>query len=193
MFLGMLAGDGCLPVKHNGGGHRIYPICFYNTNKEYVKLFYELFSKLFDIKGTIRVRKRPNKQPLWEFEKYSVKTFKTITDEFEICCGKKALNVKIPSFILNGNNSLKKHFFLGLLITDGGIKKDGDLIFHSASKDLIHDLKKLIKDVWAFDKKVKTYLQNSKFKSYQLTLKRSESSQVLSEMPPSHNPVLRRS
>ena len=32
MFLGMFAGDGCLSIKHNGGGYRIYPIGFYNTN-----------------------------------------------------------------------------------------------------------------------------------------------------------------
>ena len=191
MFLGMFVGDGCLSINHNGEGYRIYPIGFYNTNKEYVKFFQKLFFKLFKLEGSIRCTKRNNKKDLWEFQKYSVKIYKLLNEDFEIFCGKKALNVKIPSFILKGNDSVKKNFFLGLLITDGGIRKDGDITFHSASPNLINDLKKLINDVWGFDKNVKEYVQKGKFKSYQINLKRSESSIILSEMPSWHNLALR--
>ena len=31
IFLGMLSGDGCLPIKHNGEGYRDYAVQFYNT------------------------------------------------------------------------------------------------------------------------------------------------------------------
>ena len=43
LFLGMLSGDGCLSISHNGEGYRNYPINFCNTNKEIVKLFDDLF------------------------------------------------------------------------------------------------------------------------------------------------------
>ncbi len=181
LLLGMFAGDGCLPIKHNGERYRIYPISFYNTNKKYVKLFSDLFTKLFVIKGKIRSRERKNKKILWEFEKYSVELYKMINEDFEIACGKKALNVRMPSFILKGKNILKKNFFLGLLLTDGGIKKTGEIIFHLASKGMLNDLKEIINDLWDFNVQIKEYVQREKFRSYQLTLKRKESSIILQE------------
>jgi hypothetical protein len=181
LLLGMFAGDGCLSIKHNGQGYRCYPINFYNTNKKYVKLFSDLFLELFQTEGKTRFRQRTNKKDLWEFEKYSVKLYNIFNNEFEIANGKKALNVSIPSFILNGNKELKKNFFLGLLITDGGIRKERDIIFHLASKNLIQDLKTLITDVWGFDRKIKKYTQKDKYISYQLTLNRKESFKILSD------------
>jgi intein/homing endonuclease len=194
LFLGMFAGDGCLSVCYNGEGYRIYPIRFFNTNKRIVELFSDLFSELFNVEGKIRFRDRENKKTLWEFEKYSVEIYKIINKDFEIFCGKKALNVRIPSFVRRGNKNIKKHFFLGLLITDGSIRKEGDILFHSASKQLIYDLSKLINDVWKIDKPAKHYLQQNKFNSYQLNLNKRESSIVLAQlkqMPWWHNLVLR--
>lgn len=191
LLLGMFAGDGCLSISHNGDGYRIYPIRFFNINKKYVELFDSLFFKVFDKKGTITGRKRANKKILWEFRLYSVELYKFINVELEIANGKKALSVRIPSFIRLGNNALKQHFFLGLLITDGGIRTRGDIIFHSASKQLINDLQKLILDVWCFDRVVRDYIQKDRFKSYQLTLNKGESSLVLLNLPRWHNLVLR--
>ena len=179
LFLGMFAGDGCLSIKHDGRGYRIYPITFYNTNKEYVCLFGELFFKLFNIKGSIRCRERKGKLPLWEFEKYSVKLYTLINNDLEISNGKKALSVKVPSYILTGSIQVKKQFFLGLLITDGGIRADGTIIFHSASEDLLIGINTLIKSVWGFNLKLKSYIQRGKFKSYQLTLNKGNSSEIL--------------
>jgi intein/homing endonuclease len=191
LFLGMFAGDRCLSISRNGEGYRIYPIRFFNTNKNYVDIFHDLFFKLFNIEGVIRGRERGNKLVLWEFEKYSVEIYKIINIDFEIVCGKKALNVRIPSFILNGTNKIKKHFFLGLLITDGGIRKNKSIIFHSASESLISDMQKLIKDVWDIDNSFKHYLQKEKYHSYQLNLNKEESSIILAQMPTWHNLVLR--
>jgi len=191
LFLGMFVGDGCLSIKCNGNGYRIYPISFYNTNRYYVKLFSKLFLKLFGVVGKIKARRRCGKLLLWEFEKYSVELYKIINKDFEIFCGKKATNVKIPSFILNGNKIIKKYFFYGLLITDGGIRKNGTIIFHLGSRKLIYGLKNLIKNTFMLDKEVKVYLQNSRFISYQLNLNKEESSGILSQMPRSHNLVVR--
>ena len=191
LFLGMFAGDGCLSISHNGEGYRIYPLRFYNTNKKLVELFSDLFFKLFGLRGKIRGRKRENKQILWGFEKYSIRLYKIVNVDFEIPCGKKALKVGIPTFILKGDKEVKKHFFLGLLVTDGSIRKSGDIMFHLASHRLIYDLKALIKDIWGINRQVRTYLQRGKFNSYQLTLNKSESSLVLPQLPTWHNLVLR--
>jgi len=111
LFLGLFVGDGGLSFKHNGEGYRIYPISFYNTNIDLVELFHSLFFNLFNIKGNIRSRDRKNKLKLWEFEKYSKDIYAILNQEFEIPYGKKALNVKIPSFILSSSDEIKKNFF----------------------------------------------------------------------------------
>ena len=187
----MFIGDGCLSVSRNGEGYRIYPIRFFNTNKKLALLFGNLFSRLFNLEGKLTSVKRKDKAILWMFSKYSVELFKIINKDFEVPCGKKASVVRIPSFILEGDGELKKYFFVGLLITDGSRRKRGDILFHCASKKLMEDLSILIKDLWGFERQVKYYLQQGKFHSYQLTLNKSESSIILAELPPWHNPVLR--
>jgi hypothetical protein len=101
LFLGMLVGDGCLPIKHNGDGNRVYPVLFYNTNKSMTNLFHSLFYDLFFVQGKIRYRERSNKKPLWYFEKYSKEIYNLLHIDYEISNGKKAVSGRIPSFIRN--------------------------------------------------------------------------------------------
>ena len=101
------------------------------------------------------------------------------------------VNVRIPSFIRNGSKSIKKHFFIGLLLTDGGIRKEGTIVFHMASKQIILDLAQLILDIWEIKPTYKEYLQRGKYHSFQLNLKKEDSSFVLSDMVTWHNLVLR--
>jgi len=190
LLLGMFAGDGCLPIKHNGEGYRNYQIAFYNTNKRYVLLFSSLFNNLFKDCGRVYCRKRKGRLPLWCFEKYSKKLALLFNEKLEMPFGKKALSVFIPSFIKEANHKIKKHFLLGLIMTDGGIRKDGSMIFHCASKQLIDDVNKVIKDIWNINKCTKKYIQG-KFTSFQINLNRNESKLVLENMPPWHNLVLR--
>lgn len=189
LLLGMLCGDGCLSIKHNGDKNRIYPITFVNTNKQYVDIFYLLFNKLFGMRGHIYCDYRLNKKPLWKFEKYSKKIYLFFVNTLGIPNGKKAPKVFMPEIIKNATSAIKKHFFLGLLITDGGIRRDGSMIFHSASKRLIHDMAALVEELWGFSKPVREYLQRERFLSYQLNLNRSESERILSDLPASHNLV----
>lgn len=128
---------------------------------------------------------------MWEFEKYSVKIYKIINEDFEIASGKKSLNVRIPPFILDGNRNIQLNFFLGLLITDGSIQKN-KIQFHSASKELIFDLSILIKNIWCFKKEVKKFIQKNRYISYQISLNKENCSIIKQDMPRSHNPVLRR-
>ncbi len=180
-FLGMLAGDGCLPRKYNGQKYRVYPIQFFNCEMELVLLFSELFFHFFSIEGKIRSRERKNKSLLWEFEKYSKHIYQALTQEFEISSGKKAISVRIPSYIRNGSKQMKIGFFLGLLITDGCIRKRGDITFHCGSKYLIEDLKGLLSDVWGIEVKIREYVQKEKYYSYQLTLNKNSSCRILQD------------
>lgn len=191
LLLGLFAGDGCLSNAKNGDGNKIYPIRFYNTKKEYVLFFNELFQNLFNKSGSIKGRIRKNRKILWQFEKYSVKIYKILNRQLEIPNGKKALKVFVPSFIKNGAKDQKVNFFLGLLLTDGGIRANGTIIFHSASKRLIYDLQDLIKSVWNYDKKPKKYIQKGKYISYQLNLNKGESYRILKDLPTWHNLALR--
>ena len=99
--------------------------------------------------------------------------------------------MRIPSFILNGDLTVKKHFFLGYLITDGCLRKQGSMMFHCSSHDLLQDLKHLIKSVWGFERNIREFLQQGKFLSYQLTLNKTQSDIVLAQLPRWHNLVLR--
>lgn len=190
LLLGMFAGDGCLPISHNGDGNRIYPIRFYNTKKSYVDLFSKLFFTVFGVEGKLFCRYRENKLPLWEFSKYSVDLFFLFQDKLEMPSGKKALRVGVPSFILSGSKKLQKHFFYGLLLTDGSFRATNDMMFHVASKQLLVDLAQLIFQVWGFERDIVAYKQGRHI-SYQLTLNTVQSSTILQSMPSSHNLVLR--
>lgn len=183
LLLGMFAGDGCLPISHIEDGNRIYPISFYNTNKAYIDLFSTLFENLFGTKGSVKERSRPPRKLSWTFEKYSVNLYRHFVRELEMANGKKALSVKIPSFIMKGNDSLKTHFFLGLLITDGSLKSNGSIMFHVASKQLTKDLQTLIRSVWGFRRFVNVFLQRDEFVSYQISLNKEQSSTVLHCLP----------
>lgn len=182
LFLGMLSGDGCLPIKHNGEGYRDYAVQFYNTNKKIVLMFNKLFLELFGVHGKIRVTKRKNKKDLWEFCKYSKKIVKELKAK-EFPEGVKKDILKIPEIIKQGTLNEKREFIIGFLITDGCLRKKGDILFHSGSKQFLIELANLINEITCSNKSIKEYTQREKFKSYQLNLNKKETDILLSEMP----------
>ena len=125
LLLGMFVGDGCMSIGHNGFGYRTYPIAFVNTNKKYVESFKRLFYKIFQVKGSFFLNRRKSKKGFMALSKMFQEIYNLFNKEFEMPMGKKSAIVRIPSFILNADITIKKYFFLGYLITDGCIKKDG--------------------------------------------------------------------
>lgn len=182
LFLGMLSGDGCLPIKHSGEGYRDYAVQFYNTDKEIVLLFDRLFFELFGIKGRIRVTKRDNKKDLWEFMKYSKKIVEELK-EIGFPEGVKRDILKVPQIIKQGTLNEKGAFVKGALITDGCLRKEGSILFHSGSKLFLEELSNLIGEVIGINKSVRSFTQREKFKSYQLSLNKKEAAVLLSKMP----------
>lgn len=189
LFLGMLSGDGCLSIKHNGEGYRDYPIDFCNTDREIVGLFDNLFFQLFKVRGSIYTRKRKGRKEIWNFQKHSVEIV-TRLKAIGFPEGVKKDVLKVPNLIFEGSENEKRCFIWGLLITDGSLKKNRGIMFHLGSKRFLEDLSKLIKSITGRAPAVKEYSQKNKYKSYQLYLNKEER-QIL--LRPDGTMVLRRS
>ena len=178
LFLGMLSGDGCLSIGHNGEGYRDYPIQFYNNDKTKVYLFDKLFFELFGIHGHITSRTRKNRQEIWEFKKISRK----IVEEIKALGfpeGVKRDVLRVLPVIKNGTDNEKLLFIHGMLITDGYTTNDM-IRFHLGSKLFIEDLSELIAEFIGKKKEVKEYTQREIYKSYQLSLNKVEKDLLLS-------------
>ena len=144
LFLGMLSGDGCLIIGHNGEGYRDYPIDFCNTEKDKVILFDNLFFDLFEIRGKISSRRRPNRKEIWHFRKYSVKIYNELK-ALGFPEGVKRDILRVTPIIKNGTPSEKLAFLHGLIITDGYQTKK-ILRFHMGSKVFLEEVSFLISE-----------------------------------------------
>lgn len=178
LFLGMLSGDGCLSIKHNGEGYRIYPIDFCNTEREKVILFDNLFFDLFGVRGSISYRKRPNRQIIWNFSKYSVKVVNYLK-LLGFPEGVKKDSLRVPEIIWSGTTKEKKLFFSGFVITDGCLRKNGGISFHLGSKRFLEELSELCSHITSVVKPVREFKQAA-FTSYQLYLNKHERELLLS-------------
>ena len=186
--MGMLSGDGCLSIGHNGQGYRTYPIDFYNTNRKIVELFSNLFFYLFKEEGKIySSKKKTNRRQLFNFRKYSVKTYNKLL-EMGFPQGVKRDSLRVLDLIKTGSYKEKIYFIKGLCITDGAIKKDRGIMIHLGSKLFIQDVADLIDSLEFGKKKIKEFSQGrGNFKSYQLYLNKVEKRLILSHEPSWHN------
>ena len=181
LFLGMLSGDGCLSIKHNGEGYRDYPIDFCNTEKDKVLLFNRLFTDLYGLSSKISSRQRPNRKLIWHFQKYSVNIVKKLL-KLGFPEGIKRDVLRVLPLIKNGSDKEKLAFIHGVIITDGSISKNR-ILFHSGSKLFLEDMSKLIGEFTGIEKPIKEYIQREIYKSYQLTLNKNERQLLLSQCP----------
>ena len=76
-------------------------------------------------------------------------------------------------------------------MTDGGLKKNGSLLFHMGSKKFLEDLSELIYNLTGSKKQVKEFTQGGIFKSYQLYLNKQERLKILDSEPTWHNGTAR--
>lgn len=191
LFLGMLSGDGCLSIKHNGQGYRDYPIDFCNTEEDKVIVFDNLFFDLFGIHGKISsIKRAENRRRIWHFLKYS----KEIVEKLKRLGfpeGVKRDILRVPEIIKNGNKKEKAAFIHGVIITDGSVNYKR-ILFHSGSKLFLEDLSALIGSFIGNVKPIKEFTQREIYKSYQLTLNKAEKDILLVECPRG-TMVLRRS
>ena len=186
LFLGMLSGDGCLSIAHNGEGYRNYPIDFCNTEKDKVEMFAQLFKELFSKTGVIHSYKRAeDRKEIWSFRKHSVEIAEYLKS-LGFPEGVKRDSLRVLSIIENGTERERLAFIYGVAITDGSIKPRRGVMFHSGSKLFLEDLSRLFVGLNMPPKIVKKYSQgNGRFFSYQLYLNKQEKEVVL--QPGWHN------
>jgi len=178
LMLGMLCGDGCLPICHSGEGYRDYKVSFCNTDKRLAALFSDLFFDLFGIRGKISVAHRINRKPLYEFWKYSKEIVNNLK-EAGFPEGVKRDILRVPKIIFKGSKKEKAMFIYGFLITDGSLRKKGDILFHSGSKLFLEDLSLLISAFTGSKKPIREYVQREVYRSYQLNLNKGETEKLL--------------
>jgi hypothetical protein len=189
LFLGMLCGDGCLPIKHNGKGYRDYAIQFYNTDKKIMILFSKLFNDLFNLKCKINYTDRSNKQRLFEICKYSKFVF-IYLKRLGFPEGVKRDVLRVLECIKKANSKEKLAFILVVLITDGSLRKRGDILFHSGSKLFLEDMTKLIKELINKECMIKEYTQNRICRSFQLNLSKTKVRILFKLSPKISNEIL---
>jgi len=178
LFLGMLSGDGCLSIKHNGAGYRDYPIDFCNTNREIIDLFASLFKEVFELQGNIYERDRPNRKRIWHVHKHSVKIVNYLK-KLGFPEGVKRDKLRVLPIIKEGTENEKIAFISGVILTDGSVS-ERKVLFHLGSKLFLEELSALIGEFTGEIKAVKEYTQKGKYKSYQLCLNKKEKELLLS-------------
>ena len=190
LFLGMLCGDGHLSIHVKKRGlkeYYDYYTGFCNTDERIMKIFHGLFYKIFKVNGNFYPRDRPQRKRIYDFHSYSKAVFNEISSTgFPV--GVKRDKLRIPNIIKEGSNEEKLCFFLGFLITDGCVRKNKTIIFHSGSGLFLEDLSSLLEELLGIKKEIKSYLQKDKYISYQLNLNKEESRRVI-DMPTSHNGI----
>ena len=149
-----------------------------------------LLFDIFGVYGKIRYSDRENKQRLFEFYKYSKEIYFKIK-KVGFPEGVKRDVLRILSIIKNGTKAEKLAFILGFLITDGCLRKQGSILFHSGSKLFLNDLSDLISEFIGNRKKIREYIQRERYKSYQLNLNKPETEKLLEYMPSWHNGTAR--
>ena len=180
LLLGMLCGDGCLTeVTKSFRGYKNYVTAFFNSKEELMISFKNLLLEVFEAKGNYYPDIRENKKLTYAFRCYSRDVFDKIADlGFPI--GLKKYKLRIPEVILKGSREEKLLFLKGLTITDGSIKKGGQIVFHMSSKLFLEDVSDLIYELFDLRKNIREYLQKEKYFSYQLLLNKEPSQEVLS-------------
>ena len=179
LLLGMLCGDGCLTeVTKSFRGYKNYVTAFCNSNEEIMILFNKLFLEVFEVKVNHYPRIRENRKVIYEFRNYSKEIFDKIsTLGFPV--GLKKFKLRVPEIIWKGNKQEKLLFLKGLTITDGSIRKQGNILFHMTSKLFLEDVSDLIYELFGLRKNIKEYVQKEKYYSYQLLIDKKQAQQVL--------------
>ncbi|MEK6919021.1 MAG: LAGLIDADG family homing endonuclease [Nanoarchaeota archaeon] len=179
LFLGMLCGDGWLSLVTRGDGYHNHKVCFCNTDVVVINNFKDLFFKIFGAKINTYIRKRPLRKKIFELSSYSREVFSKIK-EMGFPIGVKRDVLRIPEIVRNGSNQEKLTFIFGLYLTDGCLKKDNFIHFHSGSKLLLEDVSEIVNELFKDKRVVKSYIQQQKYTSYQLGLNKEETRMILS-------------
>lgn len=159
-FVGIIIGDGNLKKTKQR-------LTIELVDKRLIKKIQNLTYLLFEKKVIIhkRIDKRPKRKIRYYLNINSAAIYDLMNQTFNIPKGKKSDKVTTPLLILKANESIKRAFLIGIMVTDGGKRRWRHIGLSSASEklrnsisDILNDLKINHKlDKWIHKKYKKTY------------------------------------
>jgi len=170
-FVGVIAGDGSLPIKHNGQKQRNYVVSIEKANREFIaSIFQSLVKEIFDINWSLITRKVKKKKKTWILYLYSKPLYRYLTQIFELPEGKKHHKIRMPSIIRNLKPHERIPFIAGVMDTDWGILGGDRFGTHCASKLLLEDTKNTLEELIKIKLNVRKFKQKNKYTSYQVMI-----------------------
>ncbi len=168
-FVGVIVGDGSIPVKHNGDGKRSFVITIEKANKEFiVSVLKPIAERLFGTEWSITTRLREGRKQTWCLYLYSKIVYRFLVGTFNLPEGEKSRKVRMPLLLRKLTPQERIPFISGLMDTDWGILGNS-FGTHCSSKMLLVDTRDALKELLGINPKIKRYFQG-KFVSYQMRL-----------------------
>lgn len=174
-MVGLIMGDGSLPIKFSGNGGRQYEIYIEKANYPFIKGVVEpLLRRLFQIKNIkiIRELHNINKIRYRVFFKSRI-VYEFLTKIFDIPAGKKSHVIRFPMALSELSIKEKMAFFAGLVDTDWGRIRWNRFGTHMSSRGLSDDYKMLFRKL-GLELKIKKYIQKNKYISYQCYMNKGD-------------------
>jgi len=165
--VGVIIGDGSLPIHFTTKGTRIYPVYICGTNEEYLQgSIPPLMSRVFKINCVPKSREREGKKPLYEWCVSSKPLQRYLNVLFDVPIGKKSGDVRIPEIVRNLPPLERVPLIVGLMDTDWGFEK-----WHfgtgTKSEQLLEDtIETLMRIDGALTLRKEERLINGKFKTF---------------------------
>ena len=166
-FIAVVIGDGYLSKEK----FRTTIEC---CNKNLLEALSRIVKLNFDIEPTIKeIKKRPGKLQTYHLSIYSKAVQELLNLVLKIPRGKKSNVVRVPEYIIKSNPKLCASFIIGLLAAEGSRKGKNYLRICSASRNLLEDTKKMLKQL-KLSSKINSWI-NKKYKKeyYSLSFERN--------------------
>jgi hypothetical protein len=126
-FVGVIAGDGCLPLMWKGKEKkwRDYRILVESCDLPLLEALRGILRKEFNILTTISLKAeaKPNRKRKWKVDIRNKPLYLYLTRFWEMPDGKKSSRICFPSFWNDLSLSNKWSYIAGIFAADGGVKR----------------------------------------------------------------------
>ena len=180
-FVGVIVGDGSLPIKHNGDNKRSFVITIEKANEKFiVSVLKPLAERLFGVKWSITTRLREGRKQTWCLYLYSKAVYRFLVEKFDFSEGKKSGRIRMPLLVRNLKPRQRIPFIAGVMDTDWGVLGNG-FGTHCSSRMLLVDVRDVLRNLLGINPKIKRYFQG-KFVSYQMRLGVSQKAKLFNAL-----------
>jgi len=179
-FLGVVAGDGSLPIKYNDKGVRNYAISIDKANGYFVRrILKPLAEKLFDIQWSCLSRKRMGRERIWTLQLYSKPLYMYLTKIFDFPEGKKTKKIRMPKIVMGMPAKDRLPYLAGIMDTDWG-RIGHNFGTHVGSLGLLKDERETLEALLGCRMRITHSKQKQKYDSYMMLVKRKDQPRLFS-------------